>query len=115
MPLASAIGQGLDSSMQSDFRFAVEKELEPMSNYQITRTRKDGPDADRRIDAVEVENQMYSTDQIITWIENGAHSFYTMYFDRYATVYVRKQGATKYLTTSADGYGQNNLLLLPDF
>ncbi len=85
-----------------------------MSRYQITRTRKDGPDADRRIDAVEFASQVYWTDSVINWIESGEHSFYTSYAGRIADVYVRLRNGRKYLTTSADGYGQNNLLLLPD-
>ncbi|MFC4255359.1 DUF3892 domain-containing protein [Altererythrobacter xixiisoli] len=84
-----------------------------MADHQITRTRKDGPDADRRIDACEVGGHIYGTDDIISFIENRTHTFFTNY-GRRADVYVRVRNNRKYLTTSADGYGQNNLLLLPD-
>ncbi len=85
-----------------------------MADCQITRTRKDGPDVDRRIDGCEVAGTVYWTDQIISWIENRTNTFFTNYAGRRAEVYVRVRNNRKFLTTSPDGYGQNNLLLLPD-
>lgn len=84
-----------------------------MSDYQITRTRKDGPDADRRIDAAEVGGQVYPVDTVISWIESG-HRFYVIVNGKTVWVYVRTRNSRKYITTSADGYAANNLLQLPD-
>lgn len=87
-----------------------------MSTYQITRSRKDGPDNDRRIDALEINGSVYNIDQVIVWIESGQYRFYTIVWGQTAYVYVHQRGlyGRKYLTTSPDGFGPNNLLKLPD-
>ena len=87
-----------------------------MTTFRITATRKDGPDYDRRIDAVQLEfSQVWGIDQVIQWIDSGVHRFYTSIGGIVAEVYVRRRGlGAKYLTTSPDGYQRNNLLILPD-
>ena len=86
-----------------------------MSAFWITNTRQDGIDADRRVDAVMVNNQVYPIDQIINWIETGVHTFWVKVKDRQVPVFVRQHlfGHRKYLTTQADSFSPNNLLNLP--
>lgn len=46
-----------------------------MADYQIACIRRDSSDLDRRIDAVGFGGQLYPIDQVIAWIQNGAHRF----------------------------------------
>lgn len=86
-----------------------------MSQYQITHSRKDGPDADHRIDAVMIEGRIYTIDDVIAWIEKYGHRFYTYVNGMTAWVHVvRRFGSKAFITTSQDGYGPNNLLNLPN-
>lgn len=85
--------------------------------YQIIRTRKDGPDHDRRIDAVQLaEGRILDLDTAIHWVEQLGHQFWTNDGVRSVWVYARQNGllGRKYLTTYADDYPYNNLLQLPD-
>lgn len=85
-----------------------------MPSYQITATRKDGPDPDYRIDAFKVNGHWYTIQQMIGFIEAG-NTFYVSWAGRIVSVFKRLHGRTwrPYLTTEADGYPYNNLLNLP--
>lgn len=86
-----------------------------MSVHQITHSRKDGRDADRRIDALAFGGYVYPIDTIIAWIESGVHTFYVLVWGRRVAVVVRRHSnLRKYLTTEGDGFPPNNLLNLPD-
>ncbi|PKB13299.1 uncharacterized protein DUF3892 [Novosphingobium kunmingense] len=86
-----------------------------MSAYLVTHSRKDGPDADRRIDAIGFDGYVYPLNTVINWIESGVHSFFVLVLGQRVTVLVRKTVfGHKYLTTSPDGFKPNNLLYLPD-
>lgn len=88
-----------------------------MPEYQIIKTRKDGPDPDRRIDAVMLaDGSIYNVDRIIEFIKAG-HTFCVHIYPRPPVqVYIQRHRITQreYLTTSPDGLGVNNLLNLPD-
>ena len=47
-------------------------------------------------------------------IEARTHEYYTLVGSREAQVYVKSRAGRKFLTTSPDGYGPNNLDNLPD-
>ena len=86
-----------------------------MSSYQITHTRPDGTDADRRIDGFLIGGQYYTIDQVIDWIRKGLHSFFVLVWGRRVEVIVKQHPLSGrwYLTTVGDGYPPNNLLNLP--
>lgn len=83
---------------------------------QITASRKDGLDLDRRLDGFTVNGKYETIDQVIAWIESGAHRFFVSVFGRNVLVIVAQRGllGRKFLTTQADGFPPNNLLNLPD-
>ena len=87
-----------------------------MAQYQITHTRKDGTDADHRIDAVKIETSVFGIDQIIEWILNRSHQFWVSVQGRSVWVEVRRHATSGryFLTTEGDGFPPNNLLRLPD-
>ena len=87
-----------------------------MSDYQITHTRKDGLDADRRIDAVQIGNSIFTIDQIITWIIDRTHRFWVSVNGKSVWVEVRQHSSSgrRFLTTEGDGFPPNNLLNLPN-
>ena len=59
--------------------------------------------------------QVWTREQVIGWIDTGAHTFYVLAPDgRRADVgVVREAGKAPYLRTHADGRWNNNLLALP--
>lgn len=87
------------------------------NSYQVTCTKKDGADPDRRIDALGGPGWKTSPiDDVIRWIESG-HTFWVEVDRRRVTVLVRQHNTgrrLKYLTTEGDGFPPNNLLKLPD-
>lgn len=87
-------------------------------DFQIIRTRKDGPDQDRRIDAIQLaDGRILDLNTAISWIEQFGHRFWTIHGLSSVWVFLRQRGgilSVKYLTTEADGYPYNNLLQLPD-
>ena len=87
-----------------------------MKTFRVTKCRRDGSDPDRRIDALEINGSVYGIDQVIIWIESEQYRFYTLVWGRTAYIYVHQRGlyGRKYLSTSRDGFGPNNLLNLPD-
>ena len=86
-----------------------------MGTFRITHTRKDGADADRRIDAVMVEGRVYPIDDIINWIRRREHSFYVQVWGRTVNVLAQIHPTSRrwFLTTEGDGFPPNNLLSLP--
>ena len=86
-----------------------------MSEFVVVATRKDGPDHDRRIDALKLNNGLiYSEDQIIRAYDLG---------DRFTTkvtgfpvveVVPAHRGLGRYLKTQPDNLLGNNLLHLPN-
>jgi len=87
-----------------------------MGTYYITHTRKDGADADRRIDAVMVAGSVYAIDTVIAWINSGTHQLLVSIWGRTVRVVTQVHPTSRrwYLTTEGDGYPPNNLLALPD-
>jgi hypothetical protein len=88
-----------------------------MTDYQITCTTKDGPDNDRRIDALGGPKfPTTAIDKVIALIEAKTHRFWTTADGKsvWIEVQTRKATGAKFLTTEGDGYPPNNLLKLPD-
>ncbi|WP_330660052.1 DUF3892 domain-containing protein [Erythrobacter sp.] len=87
-----------------------------MADYRITHSRKDGADADRRLDGFLIDGNYFTIDQIIRWILNGEHRFWVSANGRSVWVEVRRhaQSGRYFLTTEGDGFPPNNLLKLPD-
>lgn len=86
-----------------------------MADIQITCIRK--PDNDNRHEAItHVGNSqgVWAKGDVINWIDNKEHTFYTMANGQRANVgVVRETGKAPYLRTHADGQWNNNLLSLP--
>ena len=87
-----------------------------MADYQITHSRKDGADADRRLDGFLIGGQYFTIDQIIAWILKREHRFWVSASGRSVWVEVRQHASSglHFLTTEGDGFPPNNLLQLPD-
>lgn len=86
-----------------------------MSTFQITNTRPDGTDADRRIDGFRIAGEYFTIEQVIDWVRTGAHRFYVSVFGRSVWVILKYHHTTgrPYLTTEGDSFPPNNLLSLP--
>jgi hypothetical protein len=86
-----------------------------MASYQVTHIVPDGSDPGRRIDAIygPVCGLVYEGNAI-QLIQKGIASYYTLVGGMRAQVYVAQHAfGQPFLTTSADGYGPNNLCQLP--
>lgn len=87
-----------------------------MADVRLTCIRKPNPQsAHEYITHVGSNGQVWTREQVITWIDAKEHSFYTLDSSgRRATVgVVRETGKLPYLRTYADGQWNNNLLSLP--
>ena len=87
-----------------------------MADYQVTCIRRDTNDPDRRIDRLGGPAFNDTIDNVIRFIESGAHKFWTTAQGRnvWIVVDVHPTSRRKYLRTTADGYPPNNLLSLPE-
>jgi hypothetical protein len=87
-----------------------------MTDYRITCIRRDGNDADRRIDAVGIGGDIFLIDQIINWIQSEEHRFWVSVDGVSVWVEVRQHQTSLryYLATENDGFPPNNLLSLPE-
>jgi hypothetical protein len=87
-------------------------------DYQVTHIIPDGADPGRRIDAIygPACGLIYE-DDAIRQIETGLNSFFTQVGFMRANIYAVRHGIgmKAFLTTSADGFGPNNLCQLPHF
>lgn len=83
-------------------------------DYRVTHVIPDSNDPGHRIDAIYGPfcGLVYQ-DEAIRRIDTGFDSFHTYVGGNWARVYVARRGLTRFLTTSADGYGPNNLCQLP--
>ena len=87
-----------------------------MSDYQVTCIRRDGADTDRRIDRLGGPSWNDTIDNVIAFIQSGAHRFWTSVNGVSVWVVVRQHPTSRryYLATESDGYPPNNLLSLPE-
>ena len=88
-----------------------------MADYRITHSRKDGADADRRLDgSIIAGHGYYGIDQVIDFVKHPANRFTVSVGGRTVRVEVQRHysSAREYLTTEGDGFPPNNLLSLPD-
>lgn len=86
-----------------------------MADYQVTCIRRDGADADRRIDRLGGSWGSGSVDEVILWIRQG-HTFWTMVQGKRANIVIdrRPYSGREYLRTESDSFPPNNLLNLPE-
>jgi hypothetical protein len=87
-----------------------------MADYQVTCIRRDGSDLDRRIDRLGGPGWNDNIDNVINWIETGAHRFWTSVGGKSVWVVVATHPTSyrKFLRTQTDSYPNNNLLFLPE-
>jgi hypothetical protein len=93
-----------------------------MSDYKVECIRRDGSDADRRIDRLGGPQPSGSgtwndtIDNVIHFIETEQHRFWTSVNGKsvWVAVKVHPTSRRKYLATEPDNYPNNNLLHLPE-
>ena len=88
-----------------------------MADYYITHSRKDGTDADRRLDGFTIQGQGYhDIEAVIGYVKNPENSFFVSVAERAVRVEVQRHSSSirEYLTTEGDGFPPNNLLNLPN-
>ena len=93
-----------------------------MSDVRVTCIKRDGADADRRIDRLGGPqpdgdgNWNQSIDDVINYIRNGTHRFWTSVSGKSVWLQVKQHPTSGryYLTTQGDGFPPNNLLSLPE-
>ena len=86
-----------------------------MTTFVVTATRKDGPDHDRRIDALQLNNgRVYTEDAIIAAYDAGDRFITQVAGFPKVDVVPRLRNLTRFLTTTPDNRLGNNLLHLPD-
>lgn len=86
-----------------------------MTDFYIVATKKDGPDVDRRIDGIKLMGGTILTiDEALSWIDLGNRFFVNI--GRIVGVHACRRiiGGQRFLHTSPDGVGFNNLLELPN-
>jgi hypothetical protein len=91
-----------------------------MATFQITRTKKDGPDADYRIDAFESVDVVTGTwhrdtiESLLRSLDLGNINFVMVQGRRVRVIpKVHPRSGRRYVTTEGDGFPPNNLLNLP--
>ena len=83
-----------------------------MASYDVTCSRKDGPDEDQRLEGLGGVGWYHTIDEVIANIGRG-DSYWVNNGKRVQVVVVtHAKTQRKYLTTSPDGLRQNNLLFL---
>lgn len=84
-------------------------------DYQVTHSKKDGPDPDYRIDALAGSGWRNTIDQTLASIDAG-HTFWVSVSGRRVEVIPMRhtKSGRRYVTTQADGFPPNNLLSLPN-
>lgn len=88
-----------------------------MTTFQIVATRKDGPDYDRRIDAIQLaDGRIFPLDSIISAHDAGDRFWTITGNGLRADAFPMTHPVTRrrYMTTSRDGITPNNLLHLPN-
>jgi hypothetical protein len=85
-----------------------------MASYDVTCTRKDGPDDDQRLEGLGGADWYHTIEEVIANIDRG--DSYWVNAGKRVQVVVLNHAKTKrrYLTTQPDGLRQNNLLFLRD-
>jgi hypothetical protein len=85
-----------------------------MASYDVTCSRKDGPDDDQRLEGLGGDGWYHAIDAVIANIGRG-DSYWVNAGKRVAVVVMTNAKTRRqYLTTSPDGLRQNNLLFLRD-
>jgi hypothetical protein len=87
-----------------------------MSDFEITCITRDGPDSDRRIDAVGFAGSVYPIDQVIGYIQRGEHRSWVRSRPESVWVGVRQHPTSRryFLATEPDGQPLNNLASLSE-
>lgn len=87
-----------------------------MADFQVTCIRRDGKDADRRIDRLGGPSFNDTIDNVIRFINARTNQYWTIANGISVWIVVRRHPTSgrEYLATTADGYPPNNLLSLPE-
>lgn len=86
-----------------------------MAELRVTCIRRDGTDADRRIDGIGGVGFYHTIDQAIAFILNGTNQYWTHVQGKSVWVEVAyRPNGVAYLKTENDGFPPNNLLSLPE-
>lgn len=109
------VGSALDGFVRGLNGPSVPSSQPVRSSYEVTCVTRDRSDPGGRIDALGGPYFHETLDNVIQAVEGGT-VLYTKVQGRNATLEVVTQSypRLKYLRTSADGYGPNNLLSLPE-
>jgi len=94
---------------------AFRKGNKQMGTYQVTCTKKDGADADRRIDAFAGPGWRGTIDEVISWMDQG-HKFWTTADGKsvWCKLGVHPTTHRRFVTTEGDSFPPNNLLKFRD-
>ena len=87
-----------------------------MADLQVTCiNKKDRSNTHESITHLGGAGWRYTREQVVNYIEQRTHTFYTQVGGKRADVAVRENGhGGKYVQTHADGYWNNNLLALDE-
>lgn len=85
-----------------------------MGEYEIRGVRQDTQNV---IIEVVIANNLHPIMDVVNWIRNGTHSFFTNKHGYRADVYPKQHPLSKrwFLTTDPDNTRENNLDFLPKF
>jgi hypothetical protein len=113
--MSACVALRLQSSrfVETGRRFALGMMGRPeMTSYDVTCSRKDGPDDDLRLEGLGGADWYHTIDEVIANIGRG--DTYWVNNGKRVQVVVVTHAKTKrqYVTTSPDGLRQNNLLFL---
>jgi hypothetical protein len=89
-----------------------EGKTKQMASYDVTCSRKDGPDNDQRLEGLGGADWYHTIDEVVANIGRG--DTYWVNNGKRVQVVVLKHAKSKrsYVTTAPDGLRQNNLLFL---
>lgn len=85
-----------------------------MASYDVTCTRKDGPDDDLRLDGLGGAGWYHTVDEAIANIDRGDTYWVNAGRRVQIVALTHPNSKRRYLTTAPDGLRQNNLLFLPE-
>jgi len=83
-----------------------------MASYDVTCSRKDGPDDDQRLEGLGGAGWYHTIDEVIANIGRGDTYWVNAGKRVQVAVITHPRTQRPYLTTSPDGLRQNNLLFL---
>ncbi|SEH12541.1 Protein of unknown function [Sphingopyxis sp. YR583] len=88
--------------------------MHKISGYRVTAVRLDGSDADRCIDALQIEGTLWPIDKVIEWIRNDVHALWIEVEGRRVALVAARHWVSGvwYLTSEGGGFPPDELLAL---